>query len=437
VMGSASDTKGLCRVVVPEGVALVADDGAENTFIVGAKAEPAEAWLALDGCGTNSVRGAYLKNNASLRGFTVTGGYGRCYVGNSGTTGEYGGGILCADSGASPSTVGRVFDCVITNNYAWGGAGAHCGAYVRCKFLYNRSQLGYRVGLTGTPGCAINCYFNGQSSPQTVQGHITDINSAVNCTFDGTIPGVRTGGYATKCYNCIFKANPSMTSDANNVGNAAEFWNCRAPQEPTAAKAIEKWNLEGCGNEVVAAEELELDSETHAPAAKGLATVDSAVAWGLYTDNVASVISEAEYALDLNGDQRVYGAKLDVGAAEYDWRGDFAMDISGGRLFVAAATPGVAETAEKGVSIGDGESVGLAWPDSHRAPSPRKFRFAVQGGVLNVSVNGSAAAALTGDGTWIWEDPAVGDVCEFAYEGSGEAVVLGSSSAAGFKIIFR
>ena len=441
VMGSTSTstsgTKGLCRVVVPEGVALVADDGAENTFIVGAKAEPAEARLALDGCGTNSVRGAYLKNNASLRGFTVTGGYGMCYVNGKGETdGVYGGGILCVDNqgGANLSTVGRVFDCVITNNYAWGGAGAHCGAYVRCKFLYNRSQLGYRVGLTGVPGCAINCYFRGQSSPQTVQGHVTDINWAVNCTFDGTIPGVRTAGYDTICYNCIFKANPSMSF----VGNSYGFWNCRAAQLPTAEKANTAWGLDGCGNEVVAAEELELDPETCAPAAKGLSTVDSAAAWDIYADNVASVISEAEYALDLNGRARVLNGALDIGAAEYDWLGDYCNDLGSRRwLNVAAASANVVETDAKAVRLAGGSSVTLVFTIQNVNGDPFvSIPFAQSGSGVVTAVLDGEPLVPTG-GVFVITATAAKRTLVLSYEGDGYVDLAKMRRMAGLLVIYK
>ena len=363
VMGSTSGTAGFCRVVVPEGVALVADEGAEKTFIVGAKASPEDAWLALSGCGTNAVRGAYLGKNATLRGFTLTGGYGYCYINNkSELTGEYGGAIQSANASLTKDNVARIYDCIISNNYAWGAGGAHCGVFTRCKFVGNRSKLGYRVGFTGTPGYAINCYFEDNYSPvETTQGHITDISAAINCTLAGTRDGVRAAGAATCCYNCIFQGRVSQTI-AENLKDAVRFRNCRATAKPSQQTAT-TWDPEALSNEIVSLKQLALDPVTHAPASRDLEKiVDSGVAWNIYTNQVASILPENEYMKDLNGGQRVYNGALDIGAAEYDWRETYRGDLGSRKwLAVEAASEGVIETEEKTVRLGNGDVVALTF----------------------------------------------------------------------------
>ena len=66
----ASSTR--ARVSVKGGVTLVADEGAEKPFIVGAPAD-----VTIDpygyGMGTNAIRCAYVAKNGYLTGFTLTG----------------------------------------------------------------------------------------------------------------------------------------------------------------------------------------------------------------------------------------------------------------------------------------------------------------------------------------------------------------------------
>ncbi|MBQ2632483.1 MAG: DUF1565 domain-containing protein, partial [Kiritimatiellae bacterium] len=58
------------RVVLPAGVTLVGDEGADRTVILGMKHDG-----GTNGCGADALRCAYIGDGAQLRGFTLTGGH--------------------------------------------------------------------------------------------------------------------------------------------------------------------------------------------------------------------------------------------------------------------------------------------------------------------------------------------------------------------------
>ena len=62
---------------------------------------------------------------------------------------------------------------------------------------------------------------------------------------------------------------------------------------------------------------------------------------------------------DVLGGQRVYNGKIDLGAAEYDWRGDFAKTLSRKSVEVLTAGENVTTNALVGLDVAAGETLKL------------------------------------------------------------------------------
>ena len=403
VMTSASN-EGYNRVVVPVGVTLKSRDGAASTTILGKKAtSPVSGY---EQSGTDSARCVTLKTGARLRGFTLTGGYAT----TDGTTHCNSSGVLAAGDDC------YIVDCVITNCYSPSNFTCYHGKYLRCVVQNCRTKQVYGCGVR--EAYAYDCTFKGFTN----NGYMNVAKAVVNCTF-------YSGGHMALRDTSGVIRNSIFVSSADPSGNAVTYRNCVFTRTPTVGTLVD----------CVVTNEAAIALDTGAwtigaeSVARGIADRSA------YRDALLSAgftADEIDRDADVNGVPRVMAGALDAGASQYDRRDEFSFAFAmDGKASVSWAGPDVAPS-ERGLSIPDGNSVELSWCAGVR-PSPRAFHFAVQGGVLTVLVNGSTVAALTSDGTWRWEEPAVGDVCEFAYEGSGAAVVLGSSSARGWLIMFR
>jgi len=131
---------------------LMAVDGPEKTFIVGA-ADP-DAAAEEEGCGPNALRCIATGNNCVIQGFTLTGGHTDCNA--EGGARNWG--------GAAYVSAGTAFyyDCIFSNNVARYTAVVNAGRLIRCHVTKNRSLLGSAVaGSTDFPVIAANCVFNG------------------------------------------------------------------------------------------------------------------------------------------------------------------------------------------------------------------------------------------------------------------------------------
>ena len=155
------------RLHVSKGIGFIATDGAEHTFIVGARDPSTE-----NGLGDNAVCGVYCSQPSSaytyFQGFTVTG----CYSPSSQTDyREYG---LAFCSGAYRA---HAIDCIISNNVAARYVATSWCTFRRTKIIENETGAGvlYR-GVFGS------CLFAGNR----ITGY-SDTSTAANaCTFDGS-----------------------------------------------------------------------------------------------------------------------------------------------------------------------------------------------------------------------------------------------------------
>ena len=377
------------RVRVPDGV-LLEGEGADKTFIVGKIDEK-----GTKGCGPESVRGVALGGgNAVIKGFTVC--EGRTFTGEI-TGNDYhnlGGGI----NGSS----GYAIDCIISNNVAFRGGGAGYGNYVRCRFVDNKMIDNNAYGVDGY-----------------------DVRNCWNCIFSGS---VYSPDHDTPFYNCTFKISPQSSSSGHfmklynslvcyHVGRYCKYVN-------TFYSGIENDTSTVDGkSKSVTADELALD-ENGVPR-RGSAAID-------YGDNALyeEKLPKTHWAFkhmglgtDLSASQRVYNGRIDVGAHEYDWRGDYAEKLSGDRKFsVASATPGVTNAVDGIILSAQENLVSLLWRG--RGAGRAKLTTELDGeGVLSVTLGG-VPVSPDAEGFYSFDFPAGDSRVDVAFSGGGSAKLL-------------
>jgi len=344
--GKATSSGTTNRVEVIAGVGLVADFGPDVTVIEGAISEDPSA---KNGCGPGAVRCVHVGSGAYVRGFTLR--KGRTAVGT--TTADFNGGGVYA--------WGAVVDCVISNCWAdYRGGAVHCrgdrdgGTVIRCRIYDSHGNDNYAVNggtlvstwvsadQVYTAGILLNCAvwnYNIRGG-STLELFNTLCNK--NVTGDGS------------CYRSLIGGTKSTASLVLNDGSKT---NC-------GETVMSNWFANGrpkAGSVPVDAGETDYYN-TYFPKA-----------WKRFRDG------------DAFGGQRIYNAKIDLGASEYDWRGDFAKALSRRGVAVTEAGVNVTTNAHAGLDISAGETLKL------RIVSERAV------GDCTVAVTGSPVVKLNGE----------------------------------------
>lgn len=399
--GSVPRTEGdttLNRVIVPAGVKLLAltDHGAKDTFICGATAPEADA----NGQGDGAVRCAFLEDGAEIRGFTLMGGHTATEV--AGTPSPNNSYAAVGTDYQNNDPVCAVVDCVISNNIAqWKCVGGPA-YYIRCRMTENRG-LSWNSGVEGA--WLYNCFAKDNKGTYWVMSP----KDFVNCTF---LSGAEV-------------RNPNEYADLRNsviyALTGCTVYNCVYGSCNLSTRNVES--------------SRQVDFETLTFDEEGRCTAEVLRDFGL--NEYLDPVPEEFRGVDKDGVQRVYNGAVDVGAYEYDKRGDFAADL-GRRFAVDAATPGVTEV-ESSVRLDDGDALTLGWKPG-RQPAPFALPFAVTGGTLTVKVNGAVVATFDADGEWRVTDAADVETVEISFAASaagGNAVLTRSVSLSGLVLIVR
>lgn len=405
----------LNRVVIPAGVTLKSRDGAASAFIMGANATD-PIWK---GCGTDSVRGAFLNAGAQLIGFTVTGG--RCMMWAA-DGGMCGGGVCVAyDASTTVENVGRVSDCRITDNFAYSGGGGSWGRYERCCVTGN----GCRSAASGLNAYTSLWVYDSVVANNNGAYQVLSFNEIRNSTIADTqsagseVLWVQSG-ITGLMYDCVIAGRGVSWSNlklhrcalSDGLPGASE----RAADENVCPEL-------DCL--VLTADDLAWD-DTFVPA-KTSKLVDAGL------NAYHTVPSES----DALGIPRILNATIDIGGVEYDWRKDYAQDICA-KTEVSAASQGVVETDAKNVRLVDGDFLTIVWKDAGCDVSPRTFRFAVANGDMTVTLNGEQVTTLKSDGEWTYENGSPTDRIGISFAGEGYADVLKASSCCrGLMLIVR
>ena len=369
------------RVIVPEGVALVADEGRDVTFITGAY--DGKTW------GPNAVRSVTALRGATVKGFTIRNGATLDVTGGN-FDNNIGGNVIAPLGSREDAAV--IADCIIQGGIARQGCGVAGGILLRCIIYGGKSGSG-STGL-GTIGsrhenCVIGWYGYGSSDKNTM---VLSHRGMYNCIYysgskgaagenelqsDGNnypivnslvcINGKADGAYTIKhARNCLIRlinsAVGNVTFDAKTCSDNVFLSN---------------WNDAKVGAFSPP------DKLYYKPAA------DSPV---IDAGNAACVDFGPD-ATDLIGVPRVLnGNRIDIGAYEYDWRPVFAACLTPKNLVVETADPSVTTNAAGKLVIPSG-AVSATWTV---AAASAKLPVEVTGtGTLSLDLNGALVQSVT------------------------------------------
>ena len=373
------------RVDIGPGIGLVADQGPAVTVIKGAAATGPDASAA--GHGLDALRCAHLGFGAWLRGFTLTNGHTQNIPVDGKDYNE------CACGGAvACGTGGVVVDCDITGNFSAGrGPAVYSGIYIRCRIHGNTGNYPvYQVAWL-----IDSAVYGGD--------YVYSDGTILNCSL---LTGSTWGTKLCPVYNSYVAADNGTKAYTNCVlGNAY-----------SAMKASSTTNLT-CRFGLAADVDDVLRPKAGSPL---IDTADRAIYDAVIAPLVPDVARRlAQEPLDVSGGQRIYKAALDIGAGEYDWRGDFAKELRMRGVAVEEASANVTANAEKGLDLADGDTL--------------KFK----GVSLKVPGTVSFKVTVTGEGTVtakVGETPLVADdsgVYSFAAEVGETEVITVSFAGAG------
>ena len=409
------------RLIVPEGVTVIADEGPEVTIVIG---EEATAGRNDCGMGTDAVRCVSLNRNSKISGFTLTGGRtDYLYAGtDEGKTHpeNIGAGVLGLTEGYYASQIAE--NCIISNNAAHRGGGA-CYVTLRgCLVLGNRG-----TDATGNASGTFRCGHYATAVDRNIGNYA--VMYPKNLTYS-------TVGYGNDS-ECSFLCNDKCAMTNSII--------CGISQISTANVAVNTFfsstprrmveGLIGTGSAICDPDELQLHNDCR-PVIGACRAVD--------VGDGASYDFTLCDGKDAAGGQRIYNGAIDAGALEGDWRPVFAGKTCGNRRFqVTFADADVTDTAQDTVLLGSGMELAATWPYGGTKSLRYELRFKVSGGVsLHISVNGGEPAVFTSsdaEQTYAFKALSLDDIRFSAVGGvTGDAVeLLSCERAGGFAVSFR
>ena len=420
------------RAIVPAGVTLLGDAGAAATIITGTAAT--ESAAGMYGCGSEAVRCVALHNNASLTGFTLTGGHTDC-IGNGTDAGKsnmnnLGGGVTAIGASSGDASTRRVTECVISNNVAYRGGGAQRVSLRRCRVIGNRGLDG-----TGNGSGTLYCEHYGC----VVAGQLANYSVFYPSAFcDSTVYHANNSERALYIIDNTCTLRNSIICGNLHIGGGktvARYTFIATASSGTPASVLD------ASTKVVGYDALQLD-EDYRPIIGANAAIDGANPVYAYT---ASTTKSADGTLlDISGVQRIYNGQLDAGALEADWRPAYARLLGGQGLTVLTASPEVVTGAVASVCIPTG-TVTMAWANI-RAPRPVRQTYGLEvtgTGTLTVTVDGETATYTSADGALklTRKTTAANTDMVFAYEpgadDTGCAILFGFERYSGTTLCFR
>ena len=141
----------------------------------------------------------------------------------------------------------------------------------------------------------------------------------------------------------------------------------------------------------------------------------------LYDERFPAEWRQFKTDLGRSGGQRVYNARIDLGADEYDWRGSFAATLAKKGAEVSAASPGVTTNAVAGLDVAAGESLKLKLVLN--ADGKASFKVVAEDGAEAAVTAGGEPVTPGEDGAYEFEGVAGETDVEIAVTGEGKATV--------------
>lgn len=351
------------RVVVPTGVALVADGTQEKTVIAGSGATGSAT-----GMGGDAVRCVSLQPESTLRGFTLTGGR-TALSGSSAAT--RGGGVFVPDWKSA-----TVEDCLITDCRANMGGAASFALLKRCRILDNVADDNGR----STYYCRHrDCIVSNRTAGNVALLYAREV---VNCTVVASAGANQQMLFADPGMGCEVQ-NSVFVGGKNNVNDAA--------LAPKRCLFTTMPDYLGEGSRVVDAGSLAFDADFR-PVMGANAAIDAG--------DAALRATVTTDATDVFGQARVSNGALDCGAVEADWRSVYAKDVCRSPRFkVAAADGAVTETASHAVRIPGGASLAVRWLNTDPTCTVFILTFRVLGtATFTLVVNGETRTFAASEG---------------------------------------
>ena len=288
------------RVAVTKPVTVQSVNGPTITFIQGH-----QVFGSTNGLG--ALRCVYLTNGATLVGFTLTNGATSIVTP---LQPDSGGGVFCASTSASVSNCvltgnsaygdgggaysGTLNNCILTGNVAWSGGGAYGANLINCQITGNYATDGGGAFSSQLYNCLISAN-SANRNGGGVLGHAVILN---NCTITGNSAGVSGGGvHEGTLNNCIvyFNSVSNVISNYGPLGMAYSLnYCCTTPLPSNGVGSFTNAplfiNTNGWSN---------LRSQSNSPC--------------INAGNNASATSSA----DLDGNARISGGTVDIGAYEF------------------------------------------------------------------------------------------------------------------------
>lgn len=424
------------RAAVPAGVTLLADGSVDETIIEGAEATEPNRDLtdarAVYHTGTDAVRCVLLNANSTVRGFTLRNGVTR---GDNSATGAgtsnpdfCGGGVSGPHAAGAGWHLHVVENCVISNCVAaWGGA-ADGVRLVGCRLIDNfATRYGRHSNYCSEEG---SCFSGLSGLPNATVSYITFYpQRMLNSTYcaNGSDGGFN-NDVATPPTNCVFLGKLT-TSEKSDVSRRSEH--CIFIRYTT---------------EVVKPENILTDT---------CLFLDNAAAFGLDADfrpastnspvvDFCATIPDRLSALDPAGVQRVYNGRIDCGAYEYDWRGEYAKALlPRGKCLSVAVADGCVQEVDGKVCQPAGKLV-LRFTSDKVDPDDLLATVSVRvpdDGTLTVTSGETAIVPTAGADAGLWDYPIRKTATQFdvtfEYAGEGYVEFQGVQKAAGLILIFR
>lgn len=406
------------RAVVGSGVKVVSVGGPDETTIVG------EA----------NCRCAYLKSGAELEGFTLTGG--RALETTAGNNAEdyIGGGVIGdASDGRAPSYGIVVRNCRVTDcRAAAGSAGGRC-QFVRCRIDGNVATGAEPA--TVYQGSAYGCFIDGNVGTYAFLYCANVINTTVtasNRRADGVTRAVGFTNAASapadrsRIVNSVFACNVN-TKSTESVEIRNNVYPTESQINPKEGMTVSD-NVPAAWTTVV----FETNGEPVLGTNPAINAADASLATNEYLDAVS----------DLNGNQRIYDGRMDAGAVEADFRGEYAKCLRVRPLTVVAASPEVFRSDDATVLIPKGT---LSMELLRKGKDANTFEFPVVisgDGELTLSVNGTPVRPVETDSGSVYRFTSSAETNQvlFAFSPVAEgdvAELFGARRNIGMILLFR
>lgn len=414
---NASNTT-LCgsRVVIPDGVSLVSDEGPDVTFIEG---RLGTALGSLGNAGENVLRGVYMEEGTLLEGFTVK----TCATVYDGGVHEYNCGGCVVAPYANVARPAIIRNCRLTDGHARSGAAAFGGVLERCcidSCVLTSDGLTYRAKLDnclvisksgyGNMSVCRNCYGvrNSTIYVENATGDADFDQAGGSFGFENSIIYYDTVTMATtikNAKNCIIKSVANLTIDSS-----------------TCTGTISAGTLSSL-----------LDTTTYRPVA-GSAAIDA---------GDMALFNAHPSALDCGGGQRIYNGHVDIGAYEYSPLAAMGAALAAKDVSVVAADGGA--MVGGGVTLTNGTLEAVWQKKSGNARCEVAFQVTGNGVLVVADETGVIGRyAANGEQSLMWGPPGTGAKhIRFTYQPAANepsgvgAVILRMEVVSGFVILFR